>query len=43
MMMLDILIGLGLIVVGALCWAAGYKVGQLTKPSQPKGTQNGTT
>lgn len=31
MMVLDILIGLGLLVFGALCWAAGYKLGRMSK------------
>jgi len=30
-MVLDILIGLGLLVFGALCWAAGYKLGRMSK------------
>lgn len=30
-MMLDILIGLGLIVVGALCGVIGYRLGRLKK------------
>ena len=30
-MFLDILIGLGLFVLGGLCWLAGYQVGRLTK------------
>ncbi len=31
MMMLDILIGLGMAVWGAACWAAGVHYGRLTK------------
>lgn len=31
MMMLDILIGLGMLVYGVLCWVAGYKLGRMSK------------
>jgi hypothetical protein len=30
MMMLDILIGLGMVVFGAVCWTAGVTYGRLT-------------
>ena len=30
MMMLDILIGLGMVVFGAVCWTAGIQYGRLT-------------
>lgn len=30
MMMFDILIGLGMLVFGAMCWAAGVQYGRLT-------------
>jgi len=30
MMMLDILIGLGMLVFGAVCWTAGVTYGRLT-------------
>ena len=29
MMVIDALIGLGVVVVGALCWTAGYHFGKL--------------
>jgi hypothetical protein len=32
MMMLDILIGLGMLVFGAVCWTAGVTYGRLTAP-----------
>jgi hypothetical protein len=31
MMVLDILIGFGLLAYGALCWVVGYKLGRKSK------------